>query len=336
MKKRKELEDVLMEKFSDLELESSIGSWEKLSKKMDQQPGKAVNHSFLLVACLIAVIITAGIFIIKSGPGEKQGVVVTKKLENKKEDHKVSEWEKQVKETAPSYKTPLPEKDQRTTVQAHLEKNPEILVRTEERKQEYTLPDSSRVFINKYSQINVTSFKESNRTLSLDGEAFFEVKNKKGTPFRITCGRTYIEVIGTSFNVRKYTEDSIEVFVEEGKVKFGLVDNVSSFVFLLPGERGVFDNKNIKKSVNTDLNYLVWKTGLLRFNKTKVSDALRTMQAYFNVKINVSEPTILNCHLSGKFKNPDLKTIFAFLGKTLEIEYTKEGEEYFLKGKGCK
>jgi hypothetical protein len=335
MKKRKELEDVLMEKFSDLELDSGTGSWEKLSKKMDQQSGSRINYSFLLVASIVAVIITTGIFIIRTRTNEKQSVLVIKKPENKKEVRKLSGKVKEIKEITSSDKKPLAQKDQMVkSIQE--EKNPELLVSTEGHKQEYILPDSSRVLINKYSKINITSFRESNRTLSLNGEAFFEVKNKKGAPFTITCGRTYIEVIGTSFNIRSYGEDSIEVFVEEGKVKFGQAGHVSSFIFLLPGERGVFDSKTLKKSLNTDVNYMVWKTGLLNFNKTKVSDAVRTMQTYFNVKINVSEPNILNCHLSGKFKNPDLKTIFAFLGKTLEIEYTKEGDEYFLKGKGCK
>jgi hypothetical protein len=335
MKNKKELEDVLKNKFSELELDSTSGSWEKLSQKLDEAPVKRPNYSFLLVASLVGVLLTIGIFMLvfNVNTRKKEGVLVIKKYTDKKEGNKLSSDSQQVNETMAPHKIILPEKNQIAIIK---EKNPELIFRTEDTKQEYILPDSSKVILNKYSKINVSSFKESGRSLNLIGEAFFEVKNKKDTPFTIICGRSYIEVVGTSFNIKSYGEDSVEVFVQEGKVKFGQSNNFSSFIFLLPGDRAIFDNKNIKKYTNTDANYLLWKTNLLTFNNTRISDAIKTMQEYFHVKINVAEPTILNCHLSGKFKNPDLKTLFAFLGRTLEIEYVKEGNEYFLKGKGCK
>jgi hypothetical protein len=333
MKSNKDLEDILKDKFSDLELDSKTG-WEKLSQKLDEEPDRKVNYTFLAVASIIGILITIGVFIFNSDFLKKEDVLIIKKYEEKKGGNKTYEDVKKTKETNPSDLIPALEKPEKI-IAINKEKIKQVVVRAGETKLEYILSDSSKVLLNKYSKINLTSFREDNRILELNGEAYFEVKNKSHTPFTIICGQSFIEVIGTSFNIRSYGEDSIEVFVEEGKVKFGQIDNAQLFEFLLHGEKAVFNNKIIKKALNNDPNYLLWKTGLLSFNKTKVSVAINTLEEYFHVKINVAEPTILNCHLSGKFKNPDLKTIFTFLSKTLDIECTKENGEYFLKGKGC-
>ncbi|HVG40538.1 MAG TPA: FecR family protein, partial [Chitinophagaceae bacterium] len=82
-----------------------------------------------------------------------------------------------------------------------------------------TLPDQSVVTLNKHSQITYNSvFENDNRTVTLNGEAFFNVTPDKKKPFIIHVNDITVKVVGTSFNIR--TKGTVtEVIVETGIVQ---------------------------------------------------------------------------------------------------------------------
>jgi transmembrane sensor len=55
------------------------------------------------------------------------------------------------------------------------------------------------------------------RTVSLQGEAFFDVKPDAAHPFIINANGTEIRVLGTSFNVKAYKEAPVRVDVSYRK-----------------------------------------------------------------------------------------------------------------------
>lgn len=58
------------------------------------------------------------------------------------------------------------------------------------------------------------------RQVTLDGEAFFEVRKADGKTFTIQSGEASTTVLGTSFNMQAYPEESgVEVTVKTGKVE---------------------------------------------------------------------------------------------------------------------
>ena len=69
------------------------------------------------------------------------------------------------------------------------------------------LPDGSQVWLNHHSRIAYQDdFNSDTRTVTLTGEAFFEVKQDRQKPFIIETNNARIKVLGTSFNVRAYEE----------------------------------------------------------------------------------------------------------------------------------
>lgn len=80
----------------------------------------------------------------------------------------------------------------------------------------YQLPDGSKVYLNKNSSL---AYSNNGRTVELNGEAFFEVKQDT-LPFYITCKSTITRAAGTSVNIKGYKQDEqVEVMVLVGQVE---------------------------------------------------------------------------------------------------------------------
>ncbi|NII29071.1 DUF4974 domain-containing protein [Pseudoflavitalea sp. X16] len=73
-----------------------------------------------------------------------------------------------------------------------------------------TLPDGTRVWMNAASSIRFpTQFAGNTRQVELSGEAYFEVAANKQQPFMVQLpGGKSIEVTGTHFNVKAYTDEA--------------------------------------------------------------------------------------------------------------------------------
>jgi ferric-dicitrate binding protein FerR (iron transport regulator) len=82
-----------------------------------------------------------------------------------------------------------------------------------------TLPDGSVITLNKNaSLVYPEKFKGDTRSVSLTGEAFFEISPNKEKPFVIGVNDVMVKVVGTSFNIRS-SRGTTEVIVESGIVQ---------------------------------------------------------------------------------------------------------------------
>jgi ferric-dicitrate binding protein FerR (iron transport regulator) len=72
----------------------------------------------------------------------------------------------------------------------------------------FILKDGSAVWLNKHSKLMLPeNFNRRTRSVSIEGEAYFEVANNAEFPFIISTGNTFIKVIGTAFNVKAVKSD---------------------------------------------------------------------------------------------------------------------------------
>ena len=89
---------------------------------------------------------------------------------------------------------------------------PEITVVATDSIVTQKLVDGTVVAINENSTIAFPEeFKNKQRVVKLEGEAFFEVAHDSTQPFIVDAQRGYIEVLGTKFNVNTNSERYIEV-----------------------------------------------------------------------------------------------------------------------------
>lgn len=73
-----------------------------------------------------------------------------------------------------------------------------------------TLPDSSTVILYPYTSIRYRFTENSARYVALNGKAFFDVRKRNGTPFKVESKNLSVEVLGTSFLVDDSADDSVD------------------------------------------------------------------------------------------------------------------------------
>ncbi|HTE28708.1 FecR family protein [Flavitalea sp.] len=153
------------------------------------------------------------------------------------------------------------------------------------------LPDGSRVWLNAASSITFpTAFVGKERTVSIQGEAFFEVAKDANMPFIVKIrNNDDVKVLGTKFNVNVYGDEpgAITTLIE-GSIK--IAGNVMS-----PGY--AYNNGQL---VRADTSKAVaWKNGLFNFNKSSLQQVMFEIARWYDVEV-VYEKEVPNIQLWGK------------------------------------
>ena len=210
---------------------------------------------------------------------------------------------------------------------------------TANEKQEVKLPDGSRIWLNANSKLSyATAF--TDRNVSLEGEAFFEVERDEKRPFTITAGGAKTTVLGTSFNIRAYPEEAeTEVTVQTGSVEVAplAVAKTTQPILLTAGLSGVYkkEKQQIEQRAAPVSNALAWQNKRLEFDYTPMSEVEIALERYFNIDIELSNQALLNCDFDGTYNDPKLEEILEILQYSLEAEIKKENKIYRLSGEGC-
>ena len=198
------------------------------------------------------------------------------------------------------------------------------------------LPDGSQVWLNHDSRITYQDdFNSDTRTVTLTGEAFFEVKQDRQKPFIIETNNARIKVLGTSFNVRAYGELSTEVFVATGVVNFSNIKNKAG-INLKPGETGATRNSTVLMLEPVESqNILAWKEKQLIFKRSSLSTVIKNLETYFRIDIEIRNEDISRCRFTGSFSEPTLEEIIEALSVSLDLNIIKKDDIYIVDGNGC-
>ena len=204
-----------------------------------------------------------------------------------------------------------------------------------------TLPDGTKVWLNAGSSISYpVLFANNYRTVSLKGEAYFEVKKDKSWPFVVSTKDMNIMVSGTTFNCNAYPEnDQVQTVLVEGEVT--LVNQSSTELATMhPGELATFNsiNQQITKT-KTDLQkYVAWKSGKLMFRDDKMNKVVEKLERWYNVEFEIEDHEIANYVYTATFIDESLDQVLKMLTLSAPIRYTiserkKQNDQTFTKAK---
>lgn len=168
------------------------------------------------------------------------------------------------------------------------------------------LADGSRVTLAPGTTMHVTGdVGTSARSVSLVGEAYFEVAPAPGRPFRVTAGNVTADVLGTSFNVRRYAADSAAtIAVVSGKVR---VQNPRAHVTLTAGLMSQLSDSTPTASVaRVGTDAAAWAQGRLVFNNVPVRDLLTGLGRWYGYDFRVADSalarTLTHARLTAEFR----------------------------------
>ncbi|WP_374174213.1 FecR family protein [Flavobacterium tructae] len=217
---------------------------------------------------------------------------------------------------------------------AFLYANTEITVQTANGQvKSVELSDGSLVTLNDNSSISYRRFLWNNRTVRLNGEAFFEVKHDESRPFSVNTGTLAVKVLGTSFVV-KTTEKEKSVAVITGKVK--VTATPTSQTVVLEKKQAVrYASSRLIKSENEDKNLLSWKTKSLSFENTPLQKAFEDIENCYHIKINVEGKISDSCTVTTNFKNESVKEILEEFRLLFGLSYTQNGNTVWVKNISC-
>jgi ferric-dicitrate binding protein FerR (iron transport regulator) len=192
-------------------------------------------------------------------------------------------------------------------------------------KSTFTLPDGTVVNLNAGSSLTFPSlFNDSIRMVHLNGEAYFRVKHDTTRRFVVKSGNIFTTALGTSFNVRNFTEENeVSIALVEGKVKIETGVDGNNASFLLPGEKLVYHNSSgLATKTVFDSEFITgWKEGLLVFEDADLSEFIITLERWYGVKFKVEGVKQDTWHIKGKFNNESLEEILEGFSFSYDLEY---------------
>lgn len=153
------------------------------------------------------------------------------------------------------------------------------------------LPDGTMVWLNAASSLRYpVVFSGKERRIEIQGEAYFEVAQNQHQPFIVSVNdRAEVEVLGTSFNVNAYdNESSIRTALLEGSVRVSgnMPKPGKKAVVLKPGQMARItgpENISVEK-VDTD-KILAWKNGAFNFNGSGLGEIMRQLERWYDIEV---------------------------------------------------
>jgi transmembrane sensor len=190
---------------------------------------------------------------------------------------------------------------------------------------ELVLSDGSHVWLNSGSTISYPShFSGQQRSVRLEGEAFFEVTANKKNPFLVKTPTMNIKVLGTSFNVDAYGENQfVRTTLVEGKVELQSKTGVK-IAEMLPGQLANFntDNQQLDLSEVDTRFYSSWKEGKMTFFNEPLGVIAAKLERWYNVKFTFAQEDIRSYRFSGTFlKYKPLEQILEIIKLSSPIDY---------------
>ena len=205
-------------------------------------------------------------------------------------------------------------------------------------KASFYLPDGSYVNLNAGSSLYYYVCNECNtRELILEGEAFFDVKRDTERPFIVKTTNLSATVLGTSFNVKAYPEESkTEVALVTGKVS--VAGEKTNPTILTPHEMATYAHDRQKTTVGGfDLEKITgWKDKILVFEDVSFDELTETLSRWYGVEFIISDSARSvkfrdRKDYKGKYNNKSLETVLEAIGFSYDFDYEIKGKKVWIQ-----
>ncbi|WP_370104223.1 FecR family protein [Winogradskyella sp.] len=184
----------------------------------------------------------------------------------------------------------------------------------------FNLPDDSEVILNAKSQLsfNKKDWKQD-RTLTLDGEAFFKVT--KGEKFTVNTDAGSIQVLGTQFNVKERV-NYFEVKCYEGSVS---VSYNSTASVLKPGKSIRVVNGEVSSVEDFTAQNPAWLNKESSFTNVPLWQVIDELQLQYDIKITVAKDVNTSELFSGSFTHSNKNVALQAVTIPLKLSYKING-----------
>lgn len=206
-------------------------------------------------------------------------------------------------------------------------------------KYEVQLPDGSRVWLNAATSLKFpAAFTDAERSVELDGEAYFEIKSVESStgrrlPFVVKTKGQSVEVLGTHFNINAYPdENSVKTTLLEGSVRVVRASTGES-VLIKPGRQAILTEKSLSVRSTDVENVVSWKDNLFRFKDADIKSIMRQIARWYDVDIdygNITPTERLTGYIS---RDVPLSKVLKMLEETGDMRFQIDARKVIVKTK---
>lgn len=233
--------------------------------------------------------------------------------------------------------------------EAHRVVNTEIFVPYGS-KSKIILPDGSTVSLNSGSYLRYpSSFDSVNRSVFIQGEAFFDIRKDPRNPFIVKTADIMIKVLGTRFNVKSYSDEkTVETTLVSGSIEIYKNDSSWSdrkrILVLKPNQQAIYEKQTGNIAVNEknekagdkvirpirtflvqkkdDLDpFIAWKDNRMIFRDESFSELSKKMERWYNVEIEIHSEDMSEALFSGIFEKETVEQALNALKIATPFEY---------------
>lgn len=193
------------------------------------------------------------------------------------------------------------------------------------------LPDGTKVKLNSGSTLIVPErFDGEKREIKLTGEAFFDVTRDSLRPFIIHTEKLDVEVLGTSFNVRAFSDFQSQVAVKTGRVKVNSLGNES--VELIPDQMvSMMEDGRISEVMEVNDQVFAWVNKELIFRNDQINEVIHTIENWYGVKVEMDRNNLSDKPYTARFVDPALPEVMTSLSELYEFKYDIVDEKVIIK-----
>lgn len=190
----------------------------------------------------------------------------------------------------------------------------------------FSLPDGTTGYLNSGSTLSYPVHFRKNRSVALTGEAFFQVKEDKKSPFTVETPHLAIRVTGTIFNVIAYPgETTEEVILESGSLQISQPEG-TAVARLTANQKVKLDlsSGTATKSEVIASQYTGWTEGKLIFRDEDMGQVAQRLSRWYNAEILIADSRLLEFTFYATFLDEPLDEVLKLLAYTTPILYEEE------------
>lgn len=183
-----------------------------------------------------------------------------------------------------------------------------------------TLPDGTILTLNAQTTVRY-NLADGKRQVSIDGEAFFEVARDPEHPFVVSANGMTVTCLGTSFDVRNYSDESTaSVVLRDGKVRVNACD---ADLTMEPGSRVLMDRQTfaLSKHTVTPSDYTAWLNGEIKFNNQTLEEIAAELSRNYNIDLVITSDELKQERFNGYLGRSSLRNILDVLCLASDMSY---------------
>ena len=195
-----------------------------------------------------------------------------------------------------------------------------------------TLPDGSRILLAPGSVVSHSKRFLKNRSVELEGSAFFSVTHDTAHPFRVNARNTETRVLGTEFIVDAWpTASAVRVSVQQGRVQFRAQSQV---IVLAAGFSATFEDGRMVTGSDQDVAGFDATQSRLMLENVRLDQSLITLERWLGVQITLTDAQLGERRITASLPLDSPQVALEAIGIALGVDIRTNGRRVFIGQSG--